>query len=211
MSVEEYAGLAAAGADSMTLFQETYDRERYLELHPGGPTRDVLFRLDSPQRALMGGLRAVNLGPLLGLGDWRADVLAAAGHARWLMRRYPQAEVGLSLPRLRPYAAGGRPDFQPRPVSDLHFVQSLAALRCYLPQAAITLSSREPAWLRDRLLPLGVTRVSAGVSTSVGGHGAVAEPDQPQFAISDERSVDEMYEAVLRLGYQPIFTDWLLT
>ncbi|MDR1241301.1 MAG: 2-iminoacetate synthase ThiH [Deltaproteobacteria bacterium] len=217
MTVEEYRLQVDAGADSMTMFQETYNRERYAVLHPGGPKKNFFFRLDAPQRALMGGMRGVNLGPLLGLADWRGDVLATASHARWLMDRYPDAEISVSLPRMRPHTEGGEAAFKPAEVDNLHFVQILTALRCYLPQAGITLSTREPAWLRDKLAPLGVTRVSAGVCTAVGGHtdtGAesVAEQteDKPQFDISDERSVDEMARDLLRIGYQPVFADWLI-
>ncbi|MDL2307468.1 2-iminoacetate synthase ThiH [Desulfovibrio sp. OttesenSCG-928-C06] len=217
MTVEEYAMQVAAGADSMTMFQETYNHARYLDLHPGGPKRDFYFRLDAPERALMGGFRAVNLGPLLGLTDWREDMAAVAAHARWLMRKYPEAEISISLPRMRPHTEGGEVAFVPEDITDAILVQAMVALRCYLPQAGITLSTREPAWLRDRLLPLGVTRVSAGVCTAVGGHDpdvskATEESgeDKPQFDISDGRSVDEMSSDLLRLGYQPVFSDWLL-
>lgn len=220
MTVEEYALQVAAGADSMTMFQETYNKERYRELHPGGPKADFHFRLDAPERALMGGMRSVNLGPLLGIADWREDVMAVAAHARYLMRKYPQAEVSISLPRMRPHTEGGEVAFHPDDVDDFHFVQVLTALRCYLPQCGITLSTREPAWLRDRIIPLGVTRISAGVNTAVGGHTneeakkrealAPEDEDKPQFDISDERSVDEMVDALHRLGYQPVFADWLL-
>ncbi|MCL1889056.1 MAG: 2-iminoacetate synthase ThiH [Desulfovibrionaceae bacterium] len=209
MSVEEYAMQAEAGAESMTMFQETYNPDRYAKLHPGGPKRDFVFRLDAPQRALMGGMRGVNLGPLLGLDDWRRDVYHTARHAEFLLRRYPEAEISISLPRIRPHENGGETSFQPRPVSDKHFVQALAALRCVLPQAGLTLSTREPAWLRDKLLPLGVTRLSAGVCTAVGGH-ARGKGDSPQFAISDGRSVAEMSAALKARGYQPVFSDWLL-
>jgi 2-iminoacetate synthase len=213
MTVEEYALQVAAGADSMTMFQETYNEERYAQLHPGGPKRNFPFRLDAPQRALLGGMRGVNLGPLLGLSDWRKDVFAVAGHARWLMRKYPDAEISISLPRMRPHTEGGEVAFTPNDVDDLHFVQILIALRCYLPQVGITMSTREPAWLRDKLVPLGVTKVSAGVCTAVGGHtsdSAADTEDKPQFDISDERSVDEMLADLLRLGYQPVLADWLI-
>jgi 2-iminoacetate synthase len=220
MTVEEYALQVEAGADGMTMFQETYNKERYRELHPGGPKADFHFRLDAPERALLGGMRSVNLGPLLGVADWREDVMAVAAHARFLMRKYPQAEVSISLPRMRPHTEGGEVAFHPDAVDDFHFVQILTALRCYLPQCGITLSTREPAALRDRIIPLGVTRVSAGVNTAVGGHAdeaakkraaaAPEERDKPQFDISDERSVDEMAAALHGLGFQPVFADWLL-
>ncbi len=216
MTVEEYAMQVEAGADSMTMFQETYNEERYAALHPAGPKRDFGFRLDAPQRALTGGMRAVNLGPLLGLDDWRLDLYYTALHAFFLGRRWPEAEISVSLPRMRTHTEGGEVKFDPLDVNDTHFVQALVALRCVLPQVGITMSSRESAWLRDRLIPLGVTRVSAGVVTSVGGHVANATPTEaeqeakPQFDISDDRSVDEMAAALRRAGYQPVFADWLL-
>jgi 2-iminoacetate synthase len=218
MTVEEYARVVDAGADSMTMFQETYNETLYASLHPAGPKRDFAFRLDAPHRAILGGMRGVNLGALLGLDDWRRDIFFTGLHAAFLQQRYPEQEISISLPRLRP--CGEPPSsreeraFSPRPVSDRHFVQALTALRCFLPQAGITLSTREPARLRDRLIPLGVTRVSAGVSTAVGGHAAGQDPEKtkkedPQFDISDPRSVDEMVAAIASLGYQPVFTDWL--
>ena len=214
MSMEEYALIVQAGADSVTIFQETYNRELYLTLHPAGPKRDFAFRLDAPERAALGGMRGVNLGALLGLDDWRRDIFFTALHAEFLSKRYPHLEVSVSLPRLRP--CGERPDsleeraFTPQPVSDRAFVQALVALRCFLPQIGITLSTREPAGLRDKLIPLGVTRVSAGVSTVVGGHTQTAPASDPQFEISDPRSVPEMADALLQAGFQPVFADWLL-
>ncbi|MDR2075969.1 MAG: 2-iminoacetate synthase ThiH [Desulfovibrio sp.] len=215
MTVEEYARVAEAGAEGMTMFQETYNQTLYPFLHPAGPKRDFAFRLDAPQRAIMGGLRAVNLGALLGLDDWRRDAFLTGLHAAFLQSRYPEEEISVSLPRLRPCgeppASREEREFTPRPVGDRHFVQILVALRCFLPHIGITLSTREPAGLRDKLIPLGVTRVSAGVSTAVGGHtaGQNQEKKDPQFEISDPRSVDEMAAAVTGLGYQPVFSDWL--
>lgn len=212
MTVEEYTLQVEAGADSMTMFQETYNPLRYAELHPAGPKRDFLFRLDAPERAIMGGMRAVNLGPLLGLSDWRVDMLHTAMHAEFLLKKYPEVELSVSLPRMRPHVEGGEAAFQPHDVNDVSFVQALVALRCFMPQIGITMSTREPAWLRDKLLPLGVTRVSAGVLTTVGGHSEEAQNDEdkPQFDISDNRSVEEMARDLGKMGYQPVFTDWLL-
>ena len=220
MSVEEYAQVVTAGADSMTLFQETYNEVLYAQLHPAGPKRDFAFRLDAPQRAVEGGLRSINLGPLLGLDDWRREIFLAGLHADFLSQRYPHIEVSLSLPRLRPCGEfpsnPEKESFHPKTVSDRNFVQALTAFRCFLPHAGITLSTREPASLRDRLIPLGVTRISAGVSTSVGGHtgskntGEGATNNAPQFDISDHRSVAEMAEAIRTMGYQPVFADWVL-
>ena len=164
----------------------------------------------------MGGMRSVNLGALLGLDDWRRDIFQTARHAVFLQTKYPEQEVSLSLPRIRP--CGEKPttqaerDFAAIPVSDKEFVQALLAFRCFMPQAGITLSTREPAEFRDKVIPLGITRISAGVSTAVGGHTDETKGDdhEPQFDISDPRSVDEMARVIESLGYQPVFTDWLL-
>ncbi len=216
MTVEEYALVVNAGTDSMTMFQETYNEVLYEKLHPAGPKRDFGFRVDAPERAIMGGMRSVNLGALLGLDDWRRDIFQTARHAVFLQTKYPEQEVSLSLPRIRP--CGEKPttqaerDFAAIPVSDKEFVQALLAFRCFMPQAGITLSTREPAEFRDKVIPLGITRISAGVSTAVGGHTDETKGDdhEPQFDISDPRSVDEMARVIESLGYQPVFTDWLL-
>lgn len=216
MTVEEYALVVNAGTDSMTMFQETYNEVLYEKLHPAGPKRDFGFRVDAPERAIMGGMRSVNLGALLGLDNWRRDIFQTARHAVFLQTKYPEQEVSLSLPRIRP--CGEKPttqaerDFAALPVNDKDFVQALLAFRCFMPQAGITLSTREPAWFRDKVIPLGITRISAGVSTAVGGHveETKGKDHEPQFDISDPRSVDEMVAVIESLGYQPVFTDWLL-
>jgi 2-iminoacetate synthase len=219
LTLEEYAAVAHAGVDSMTMFQETYNQELYARLHPAGPKSDFAFRLDAPQRAAAAGMRGVTLGVLLGLGDWRFDIFMLGMHAAWMQRKFPHLELSFSLPRLRPCfeeesrsngkIASGTGAFDPIPISDREFVQAMTALRCFLPHAGITLSTRESAFLRDRLLPLGVTRLSAGVSTAVGGY-AVKEDRAVQFVIDDQRSVQEVVAALAGMGYQPVFADWLL-
>jgi len=204
MREEEYAHLLRCGVDSLTLFQETYDRSLYAALHPAGPKRDYAFRLDAPERGCRAGMRVVNVGALLGLDDWRRDAFFTGMHARYLQKKYPQTDVAVSLPRMRPHAGA----YQPASVvSDRELVQILLALRIFLPRCGITLSTREPAVLRDHLIPLGVTRMSAGVSTAVGGHAGETE-SVGQFEISDPRSVDEVCDAIRRRGYQPVFKDW---
>ncbi|MGE4299945.1 MAG: 2-iminoacetate synthase ThiH [Desulfovibrionaceae bacterium] len=206
MTEEEYAALGAAGLDGMTMFQETYDEALYAPLHPAGPKRDFRFRLDAPERACRAGLRTVNVGALLGLTDWRRDAFLTGLHARHLQRAYPAVEVSISLPRMRPHEGV----FQPAcTVTDRQLVQVLCAHRIFLPHAGITLSTREAAPLRDRIVGLGVTKISAGVSTAVGGHakGAGAE-DTSQFEISDPRSVPQMDAALRGLGLQPVYKDW---
>jgi len=203
METEDYARLARAGVDGLTVFQETYDPDLYAELHPAGPKRDFAFRLDAPQRGAEAGLRVVNIGALLGLTDWRREIYVTGLHAAWLQKRYPGVDVAVSLPRMRPHAGA----FQPAcVVSDRELVQAMTALRIFLPRLSITISTREAPAFRDNILPLGVTRMSAGVSTAVGGH---AKPGQAgQFEISDPRSVAEVETMLQSHGYQPVFKDW---
>ncbi len=216
---DEYALLVDAGIDGMTMFQETYNKALYPELHPAGPKRDYRFRLDAPERAARAGMRAVGLGALLGLDDWRRDAFFTALHGHWLQRHYPYVDVSFSVPRLRPHAGA----FQPaHAVSDRDLVQVILAYRIFMPSAGITVSTRERAELRDNLIPLGVTRMSAGVSTAVGGHAAHkgaegqaghaapgdADAATPQFEISDPRSADAMAAAIAARGYQPVYKDW---
>lgn len=203
METADYERLTRAGVDGLTVFQETYDPVLYAELHPAGPKRDYAFRLDTPHRGAEAGMRVVNIGALLGLTDWRREIYATGLHAAWLQRRYPGVDVAVSLPRMRPHAGA----FQPaRLVSDRELVQAMTALRIFLPRLSITISTREAPDFRDNILPLGVTRMSAGVSTAVGGH---AKPGQTgQFEISDPRSVAEMTDMLRSRGYQAVFKDW---
>ncbi|NLW81981.1 MAG: 2-iminoacetate synthase ThiH [Desulfovibrionales bacterium] len=203
METEDYARLVRAGVDGLTVFQETYDPELYAQLHPAGPKRDFVFRLNTPQRGAEAGMRIVNIGALLGLSDWRREIFATGLHAAWLQRQYPGVDIAVSLPRMRPHAG----DFEPAcVVSDRDLVQAMTALRIFLPRLSVTISTRETPRFRDNILPLGVTRMSAGVSTAVGGHAKPAETGQ--FEISDGRSVAEVCQVLRARGYQPVFKDW---
>jgi 2-iminoacetate synthase len=200
---DDYRRLIDAGADSLTLYQETYDRQRYERLHRGGPKADYLFRLGAPERAAESGIRTVTVGALYGLSDWRSDAFYTALHARYLQQHYPAVDIALSFPRLRPQAG----DFTPRHyITDRQFVRLLVASRLFLPAAGITMSTREAAPFRMSVLPLGVTKMSAGVSTSVGGHGG--EGSTPQFEIADNRSVTTIRDDLLAAGFQPVMHDW---
>jgi 2-iminoacetate synthase len=205
-SDDTYARLVEAGADGVVHYQETYDRERYAEVHAAGWKRDFDRRLNSTERAAEAGVRRLGVGALLGLApDWRADVLAVAAHAEFLVRRYWRTEVTVALPRIKPSASG----FQPRvPVADAEFVQALCALRLYEPEAGIVLSTREPAVLRDGLARIAVTHMSAGSSTEPGGYSHPGEATE-QFAISDERSPAEVAAMLAAAGYEPVFRDAL--
>ena len=203
LTKEEYAGCARAGADALTLYQETYDEAAYAALHQGGPKEDYRFRLDAPERACQAGMRAVTVGALMGLGDPDSEAFFTGMHARYLQKNHPAVEVSVSFPRIRPLSGDFEP---PYPVSDSWFVQVLLATRIFLPFAGITVSTRESRRLRDNVMPLGVTKMSAGVSTAVGGR--LAAPSTAQFEIADTRSVDELKRDLVARGFQPVMHDW---
>ncbi|MZP28930.1 2-iminoacetate synthase ThiH [Heliobacterium undosum] len=204
MDVEEYRRLAAAGVDSLTIYQEVYDRAVYDRLHPAGPKKDYRWRLDGPQRGCQAGFRAVNIGALLGLNHWPSEAFFTGLHASYLQNKYLGTEIGIAVPRIK----AGPGSYQPEaPVADRDLVQILLAFRLFMPRAGITLSTREPAELRNHLLPLGITRMSAGSNTAVGGH-IDDEADEGQFRVSDERSVDEVRQMLIARGYQPVHQDW---
>ena len=216
-----YARLVDAGCDGVIVYQETYDRTTYGAVHLKGKKRNYDWRLAAPDRAAAAGMRRLGVGALLGLhDDWRSEALLLGAHGRALMRRWWRCEVAVALPRLRP-AAGG---FEPAdPVDDAAFVQLLCALRLTMPDVGITLSTREPAPLRDALVPpaggavfdvladalvpLGITTMSAGSHTEPGGY-AVPSDAEPQFAVSDERSAHEVAAALRAAGYDPVWKDW---
>ena len=208
LTEDEYARIAAEGVDGLTLYQETYDEEVYRAVHRGGPKKDYLFRLDAPERAAKNGMRNVNLGVLLGLSDWRKEIFFMALHARYLQDKFSDVEIGASIPRLRPHAG----DFKiPHIVTDKNIAQIVMLLRIFLPRLALSLSTRESSHLREDLLPLGITRMSAGSSTKVGGHTIELneEANLAQFEISDRRNVEEIKTMLAAKGYQPVLKDWM--
>ncbi len=204
LSVDEYRELVRAGVDGMTLFQEVYDPAIYADMHPKGPKRDFRNRLEAPERAGRAGLRTIGIGALLGLNDWRVEAFFTGLHADYLQRSFPEAEVAISTPRMRPHAGGFPPKVT---VGDADLVQYILAFRLFMPRAGITLSTRERPGLRDHLALLGVTRMSAGVSTAVGGR-AHGDHTPPQFEIADGRGVADMAATLAAMGYQPVYKDW---
>ncbi|MDX6266322.1 MAG: 2-iminoacetate synthase [Frankiales bacterium] len=203
-SDDTYARLVEAGLEGVVHYQETYDRDRYAETHVAGWKRDYDRRLSSTERAAEAGVRRLGIGVLLGLSaDWRADVHAVAEHAVWLQRHYWRTEVTVSLPRIKPSASG----FQPLvPVTDAEYVQALCALRLVAPEVGIVLSTREAPPLRDGLVRIAVTTMSAGSSTEPGGYLHPGEA-QEQFAISDERTPAEVAAMLVAAGYDPVWKD----
>ncbi|MEN3358301.1 MAG: 2-iminoacetate synthase [Mycobacteriales bacterium] len=199
-----YGRLVGAGLEGVVHYQETYDRARYAEVHRAGWKRDYDRRLNSTELAGAAGVRRLGIGALLGLAaDWRADVLAVAAHAAFLVRAFWRTEVSVSLPRIKPSAAGYQPLV---PVPDPEYVQAMAALRLFEPEAGIVLSTREPAVLRDGLVRIAVTQLSAGSSTEPGGYSRPGEATE-QFSISDERSPAEVAAMLVAAGYEPVWKD----
>lgn len=205
LTTPEYEVLIAAGVDGLTIFQEVYNEPVYRMLHPAGPKRDFRYRLEATERAGVAGIRTMGIGALLGLDDWRTEAFFTGVHAHYLQRRFPEAELSVSLPRLRPHVG----NFQPvSAVSERQLVQIMLAMRLFLPRVGITISTRERQEFRDHLIGLGVTKLSAGVSTAVGGHQVHHDAAVGQFEIADSRSVAEMRQAIKGLGYQPVLKDW---
>ncbi len=231
MSTESYQPLVEAGAEGLVVYQETYDRAVYDLMHTAGPKKDFNWRLETPERAYAAGFRRLGLGALYGLADWRFESLCVAAHAEYLLRHCWKAYLTISLPRLRPCAGEFQP---PTGMTDRQMVQLLCAFRLRFPDVGLVLSTREPAPLRDGLMPLGITLISAGSHTEPGGYtgagqgklhqtergrikelgasewAANGEPVQAteQFHIADERSAGQVAEQIRRLGYEPVWKDW---
>ncbi|MGE9294970.1 MAG: 2-iminoacetate synthase ThiH [Puniceicoccales bacterium] len=215
LEVEDYRPLVQAGGEALIVYQETYHQATYEELHTAGPKKYYAWRMDTPERGYEAGFRRLGIGALLGLHDWRYEVLAMAAHAQFLLRKCWKAQVSVSLPRMRP-ANGG---WQPNPefsMSDRELVQTICALRLFMPHVGVTLSTRESPQLRDGLVPLGVTLMSAGSSTEPGGYDHFDESqwtptrDQPgeQFEIADERSPSQIAAMIRRHGYEAVWKDF---
>ncbi|MGH2727877.1 MAG: 2-iminoacetate synthase ThiH [Actinomycetota bacterium] len=204
-SEDEYRRLAAAGCDGVVIYQETYDHEAYARYHLAGRKRDYAWRLAGPERAGRAGIRRLGVGALLGLHDpWREDAIATAAHARFLTRRFWRSEITVSVPRIRPSASG----YVPRAnVSDRELAQIICALRLFLPDAGIVMSSREAPGFRDALVPLGVTHTSAGSHTEPGGYTEPGEAEG-QFEVNDTRAPGEVAAALNARGYDVVWKDW---
>ncbi len=232
MATEEYRPLVTAGADGLVVYQETYARGVYDDMHTAGPKKNFDWRLETPERAYAAGFRRIGIGALYGLADWRYEALCVAAHAEYLLRNCWKAYLTISLPRLRPCAG----EFEPLThLNDREMVQLVCAFRLLFPDVGLVLSTREPAKLRDGLFPLGITLISAGSHTEPGGYtgagkenihqtvrGRIVEAGASewaatngpatnatgQFNIADERSAEEVAKLIQRLGYEPVWKDW---
>ncbi len=219
MDTDGYRMMVKAGAEALTIYQETYNTKRYAELHPAGPKKDFDWRLECPERAAEAGMRRIGVGALFGLSDWREEALALAAHTEYLLKTCWRTFLTVSLPRIRPAAGDFTP---PHPISNREMVHLICALRLAFPQIGIVLSTRESAQFRDALLPLGITHMSAGSNTEPGGYtginsgeqttGGAPEKNQPetgeQFHIADERPAAAFAEQLKKLGYDPVWKDW---
>ena len=204
MDTEGYQRMVAAGVDGLTVYQETYDPELYKQLHPYGPKSDYSYRLDAPERAGKAGLRRIGIGSLLGLGNCFSDVFYSGLHALYLARKFWRTQVTVSFPRICPADGGYQPNTI---VDDRQLTQFICALRLLIPDAGLVLSTRENSELRDNLLPLGITQMSAGSCTAPGGYGEDGD-DTEQFAISDERTPAEIEQLLKSRGYEAVWKDW---
>lgn len=208
VNVDEYRYLHECGADFITVFQETYNPERYGELHLGGNKRIFPYRFNAQERALKGGMRGVGFAALLGLSDFRKDAYATGLHAYLIQKKYPHAEIAFSCPRLRPTV--NNEELSAEGVDEHKLLQVITAYRLLLPFANITISTRERALFRDNAINIAATKISAGVSTGIGGHSdEIEEHGDDQFVISDDRNVEDVKAAILAKGLQPVMNDYI--
>ncbi len=205
---DEYAYLHECGADFVTVFQETYDPNKYETLHLGGHKRVFPYRFNAQERAVRGGMRGVGFAALLGLSDFRKDAFATGMHASLLQKKYPHAEIAFSCPRLRPTI--NHDEINPKDVHETQLLQVIAAYRIFMPFAGITISTREGQRFRDNVIGIAATKISAGVSTGIGSHvEEIEEKGDEQFVISDGRTVDEVRQAIRSRGLQPVMNDYV--
>lgn len=208
MNSEDYAYLHQCGADYVTVFQETYNADKYETLHLAGHKRVFPYRLNAQERALKGGMRGVAFAALLGLDDFRKDAFATGMHAFLLQRKYPHAEISFSCPRLRPIVNNA--DINPKDVHEKQLLQVMCAYRLFMPFAGMTISTRERAGFRDHVIGMAATKISAGVSTGIGSHAEdSSEQGDDQFEIADGRNVEEIVEAIKARDLQPVMNDYV--
>lgn len=226
MKTEDYVPLVQAGAEGLVVYQETYHKPTYADLHPAGPKKNFEWRLETPERAYAAGFRRIGIGALFGLWDWHEELVSVARHAEYLLKHCWKSLITVSMPRMRPAAGGFQPQYF---LPDREFVQAVCALRICFPEVGIVLSTREPGELRDALVPIGVTMMSAGSMTEPGGytgqgreklhqtlHGkqvnaGIQPPDasaEEQFEIADARSAGEIASLLRSKGFEPVWKDW---
>lgn len=206
LNSQEYTYLQECGADFVSVYQETYNTDKYEQVHLSGPKRIFPYRFHAQERAILGGMRGVSFGALLGLGDFRKDAFAAGLHAFFIQQKYPHAEISFSTPRLRPFINNANNN--PNDVHEKQLLQVILSYRLFMPYAGITISTRERSGFRDNIIGMAATKISAGVKVGVGGHKEEEKGDE-QFQISDSRTVDEVHKMILKRGLQPVYTDYI--
>lgn len=226
MNSQEYAYLKKCGADYVTVFQETYDTDRYQTLHLSGHKRIFPYRFHAQERALLGGMRGVAFAALLGLSDFRKDAYATGLHAYYIQRKYPHAEISFSCPRLRPIVTMAESEqlqavqekevlsvvepLRGQEVSERELMQIMCAYRLFMPYAGLTISTRERAVFRNHVIGVAATKISAGVSTGIGSHSQeMEEQGDSQFEIADHRNVPQVFQAIKEQGLQPVMNDYV--
>lgn len=208
MNSDEYAYLHKCGADYVTVFQETYNSDKYETLHLAGHKRIFPYRVNAQERAIMGGMRGVGFAALLGLDDFRKDAFATGMHAYLLQKKYPHAEIAFSCPRLRPIINNDK--INPMDVHEAQLLQVICAYRLFMPYASITISTRECERVRNNLISIAATKISAGVSVGIGEHAENEDTKgDGQFEIDDSRSVEQVYAAIKERGLQPVMSDYI--
>ncbi len=207
MNSDEYSYIQKCGADYVTVFQETYNSDKYETLHLAGHKRVFPYRLETQERALMGGMRGVGFAALLGLSDFRKDAFATGMHAYLIQRKYPHAEIAFSCPRLRPIINNDK--INPKDVHEPQLLQVICAYRLFMPFASITISTRECQRFRDNIVQIAATKISAGVDVGIGGHSDGEKKGDEQFEISDSRNVKQVYDALCKNGMQPVMSDYI--
>lgn len=207
MNTDEYRYLHERGADYVTVFQETYNSDKYETLHLAGHKRIFPYRLNAQERAILGGMRGVAFAALLGLDDFRKDAFAAGVHAYLIQRKYSHAEISFSCPRLRPIINNDK--INPRDVHERQLLQVMTAFRIFMPFAGLTISTRERAGFRDNVIGMCATKISAGVSTGIGSHTDEKSLGDDQFEINDGRTLGEVCAAIRGRGLQPVMNDYV--
>lgn len=200
----EYEELIEAGVDSLTIYQETYNEKVYDKVHISGPKKNYKYRLETPDRVCMAKIHSLGIGALLGLHKWREDAFMTGVHGYYILQEYPDVEISIGIPRIRPHA-GSFNDIQE--VTEKNIVQVMLAYKIFIERAGINVTTRESAAFRDNLIPLGVTKMSAGVSTNVGGR-AEGDKGEEQFNIADGRTVEQVSQTIIKKGYNPVLKDW---
>lgn len=204
MRSSEYERLTHAGLNGVVCFQETYHRETYKKYHPHGMKSHFDWRLNGFDRMGEAGVHKIGMGALLGLEDWRGDVVMLARHLRYLQKKYWKSRFSVNFPRMRPSESGFKPNSI---ISDKELAQLTFAFRIFDHDADISYSTRESSEFRNNMATLGVTSMSAGSRTEPGGY-THANEELEQFEVCDARSPKQVAEDIARIGYQTVYKDW---